>query len=651
MAAVDRPAVVAACVIATVAFSAYSQTLLPGVDLGDTGGFQAAVLWPETTARQGYPLYYSLARPFVDAVSATNPARGLNLFSALWAAVAVGLLVFVAGAITRSVVSGAVAGLFLAFSYTFWTQAVIAEVYSLHLALIGACLVTLNAYAARPTRALLALFFAVYALSFGNHLSMILLLGPFAVFLVQVSRPRFELFRPAVVGLAITFAALGALQYAPNFMSVWTGIDVAGGWHDRLATFWFDTTKADWRELSVLGVEASGARDRIAMWWWDAQQQFGLIGLAIAAIGAVRLWWISRAWATLVWLAFMTSTLFALTYNVGDTHVFLLPGHFWTAFAAGAAFAGLRSDLGSTSGSPDERRPAPTAYRILALASLCGVAAYIGWRAWITWPAADRHLDRRGAELVTRLTFGVSDDRALLVSQLDWQSENALLYTSRVERQDLTWVRLADVFPHFPFLVRDNQEIGRDVILTAAAAADVAAAYGPALPMVVDEALPAPSVTEQIALVPPGARYVLCLLTPPQDQQLDRSEVGRALSLLTGDHVPDRNESAYEVVAGVKGQPPEFHRSSNHPFTAHASIGSDIFSIRMDSWLPSDTFRRGGFGHVLRGRERVLFIERGLSLVWIAADGASSYAYAAGLYAPQPRFRIPGRVAQLAHNR
>ena len=70
-----------------LAFWAYTRTLLPGVDLGDTGGFQAAVLWPENSARRAYPLYYTLATPFIRAVSQDNPARGLNLFSAIWAAI------------------------------------------------------------------------------------------------------------------------------------------------------------------------------------------------------------------------------------------------------------------------------------------------------------------------------------------------------------------------------------------------------------------------------------------------------------------------------------------------------------------------------------------------------------------------------------
>ena len=129
-----------ACMVAMVAFWAYTRTLLPGVDLGDTGGFQAAVLWPEQSARRAYPLYYTLATPFITLVSAENPARGLNLFSAIWAAIAVGLLAAATARLTKSPLAGAASGLLLAFSFTFWTQAIIAEVYSLHLALVaGLC--------------------------------------------------------------------------------------------------------------------------------------------------------------------------------------------------------------------------------------------------------------------------------------------------------------------------------------------------------------------------------------------------------------------------------------------------------------------------------------------------------------------------------
>ena len=113
----------------------------------------------------------------------------------------------------RSLAAGIVAGLLLAFSYTFWSQAIIAEVYALHLALVGACLIALHAYARKPTTPRLAAFFALYAVSFGNHLSMILFLVPFAVFLLLTTPDRRSLFRPATLGLAALAALGGALQY------------------------------------------------------------------------------------------------------------------------------------------------------------------------------------------------------------------------------------------------------------------------------------------------------------------------------------------------------------------------------------------------------------------------------------------------------
>ena len=151
--------------VATIAFSVYARTLLPGVDLGDTGGFQAAVLWPETSARQAYPLYYGLARPFVQVVSPGNPARGLNLFSAVCGGLAVGLITYLAALLTTSLAAGAIAGVFLAFSHTFWTQSIIAEVYALHIALMVCCLLALYAYKQRPSQGRLAIVFAVYGFS------------------------------------------------------------------------------------------------------------------------------------------------------------------------------------------------------------------------------------------------------------------------------------------------------------------------------------------------------------------------------------------------------------------------------------------------------------------------------------------------------
>ncbi|MBI4266096.1 MAG: DUF2723 domain-containing protein [Acidobacteria bacterium] len=637
-----------AAVVATVAFWAYTRTLVPGVDLGDTGGFQAAVLWPEVSARQAYPLYYALARPFVAAASPGNPARALNLFSAIGAAAAVGLLTWLCASIARSLAGGVAAGLLLAFSYTFWTQAVIAEVYALHLTLIAACLVSLHAYATGPSTRRLAVFFAVYALSFGNHLGMILLFVPFTVFLLQTGRPR-ELVRPPVVLLAVALAAAGALQYWPNVMAVGGSIEAPDGWMNRLAAFWFDVTKQDWRDSMVLGLGPDQASDRLGMWWFDLRQQFGIAGIALAAAGAAALWRLSRPWAVLAATAYAMSTIFALTYNVGDVHVFFLPGHFFTALCAGCA-VGLVARRAPLYGAPGARRgvkPRPT---VVAAAVVVSAAfLYAGWRGWSTWPAVDRHDDRRGERLIARLTLGLDEQNAVLVSQMNWQLENVLLYAGRFQRPQVAWVRLDDVLPHFPFLVEDNHAAGRDLVATAEAAAQIAAAYGPRFALVEDAGLPAPGLSELVAQLPDGVPYVLCLLTPPRDESLDPDVMADVLAALTGGRTPARTEAAYELIAGISGERPLVYRASSRPFHVRFRILDEPFTVRMDSWLPTDTFRRPGFGHVIRGREHVLVLERGVNMVWLGRDGRPSPPfYAASLFAPKPRYRLSAATPQLA---
>ena len=656
-------AVIAAAIVATFAFWAYTRTLLPGVDLGDTAGLQAAVLWPEVSARQAYPLYYGLAAPFVRAVSTANPARGLNLFSAIFAAIAVALLTFLCSIVVESTAAGVAAGLLLAFSYTFWSQAIIAEVYTLHLALVLACCLALFAYADRPSRLRLWIFFAMYALAFGNHLSMILLFVPFTIFLLLVAPDRRALWAPITITMAVLIAAAGALQYWPNFASTWQQPGGSMPWSDRLATFWFDTTKADWRESMVMGVRPDQVAGRLGMWWFDARQQFGVLGLVIAGIGAVRLWMISRPWATLVLLAYAINTLFAFTYNVGDTHVFYLPSHLCTAFLAGAA-------LQSPVGRAFKARPAQTikARATGASALIALVFLYAGWRAWDTWPAIDRHDDRRAETLVTRLALGVHAQSAVLVTDLNWQVENALLYYTRWQRRDVPWVRLPDVQPHLPFLVRDNEVISRDMVLDAYSAREVVAAFGPLFSLQPDPLRASTDLLDEVSGLAPGTPYVLCLLTPPREERLDPTMLQSVLDMLTHGYPPAASRSAgsegessrrvgsaeggpaaYQVIAGLVGDAPIVTRADDYPFRINFRLLDDSYTVRMESWLPSDTFRRAGFGHVMSGREHVLTVERGVSFVWFDRNARpSNPVYAASLYAPGERFRISSVSPSLA---
>ena len=76
-----------------------------------------------------------------------DPAHALNLASAVEAALACGLSVLVAVELSGSIAAAIAAALLFAVSYTFWSQAVIAEVYALHIALVALTLLLLLRWA------------------------------------------------------------------------------------------------------------------------------------------------------------------------------------------------------------------------------------------------------------------------------------------------------------------------------------------------------------------------------------------------------------------------------------------------------------------------------------------------------------------------
>jgi hypothetical protein len=138
----------------------------------------------------------------------------------------------------------------------------------------------------------------------------------------------------------------------------------------------------------------------------------------------------------------------------------------------------------------------------------------------------------------------------------------------------------------------------------------------------------------------------MTVLTPPPGERLDEADLAAALDSLTGGRLPARTPGRFELIAGIRGERPSVYRSADRPFRMRFRLFDEALTVRMDSWLPFDTFRRPGFGHVLRGRAHVQILERGVNLVWISRDGrASAPVYAASLFAPEPRYRLLDGIA------
>ena len=549
-------------------------------------------------------------------------------------ALAGGLTAWVAAGLVESTVAGIFSGLLIGFSYTFWSQSVIAEVYALHLLMIAASLTALLAWSRRPTTTRLAAFFAVYALGFGNHLSMILLLPGFAVFLLFGSEkgPRGVL-QPRVMALAVCIAAIASLQYAWNFRGLWLADIPPADLREACGRFWFDVTKADWRESLVLGVPWTGLLERVRMYWFDLRQQFGSLGIGAAVLGAVYILWTRPARGLLITTTYLVNLLFALTYNVGDTHVFFLPSHLAVALFAAGGVKSLQSFA---------TRVARLPWTPPVVAGLCLLCPL--WRVFDTWPAVDRSCDRRPTAFLDGVVAGVTGQDAVFDVDMNWQVENALDYYVKYRRPDLVWFHTEEVLAHFPALARDNARIGRHVLATPLGRERIAAVYSGQFEALPDPQAIVPTLRELVARFPRGTPYALALLKPSPEFPVDERDLTASTLQLTGGRtrlVPERN---YQIMLGTVGERPALLESRDRPYRLATRIGDLSIDVRMESWLPADTMRRAGFGHIIVNRRHALTLERGISFAAFEGNGRVAFTtYRAGLLAPQPRYILQAR--------
>jgi hypothetical protein len=434
--------------------------------------------------------------------------------------------------------------------------------------------------------------------------------------------------------MALGIAALGALQYVWNFRGLWAMDPPPSSMADALGHFWFDVTKADWRQTLVATVSDSGLQNRPAMYWFDLHQQFGVPGVLLAIAGFTYVA-IRRPRAGLLLLAmYVANLLFAWTYNVGDVHVFFLASHYVVALCAGAGVAALTLRLPSRGVS-------------IAIAALC--LAYPAWRGYDTFPAVDRSWDDRPARLLEQFTASPDPSHssvlfpdAVFGLDLNWQVQNAVEYYMRRRKpgvpwftaEDLPWLTLTDVSAHFQRFVEANARLGREVIVTPEFARKLQALgyKGNVEPL---------TLADEFTAFQAGTPYALGILRPYEEFPLSRPELVAAWSALTGGSGDLPALRDYTIVVGRVGERPILVETGDRPYRVHTRVGSLDFDIRMESWLPTDTIRRAGFGQVLVNRRHFLTLDRGISVAAVGFSGVPNpVAYRSGIFAPIPRLLL-----------
>jgi hypothetical protein len=219
LAAGNRPLnrwdILAALLVGAGSLGIYGRTLAPGILYGDSAEFQTLAATLGVAHPSGYALYLLLAKVFTW-LPLHNLAWRVNLLSAVMGALAlVGMYWMIR--LLRGSRSGAILGVVIVgISRTFWSQTVIAEVYTLAAATVLAALLLLFAWQNDPPRRLRWLFLSTFLVGLSLHITVVVMAPAMVLFvcwtLVASHQPARQWGRTLGVGLA------GALAGAAVFL-------------------------------------------------------------------------------------------------------------------------------------------------------------------------------------------------------------------------------------------------------------------------------------------------------------------------------------------------------------------------------------------------------------------------------------------------
>jgi hypothetical protein len=379
----DPPGWLPVALLALTTLALYLRTLLPSVGEADTLEFQVVAAKLGVAHPTGYPLYVLLTKAFT-LLPWKNVAWRVNLASAVFATLAVLVLYDLLRGLTERPILSWLTALGFAFSTTFWSQAVIAEVYTLHNLFVVVVFWLLlrprpggEGAEVRQARRW-QLTFLLLGLSLTNHLTTVLLVPAVGLALLR-DRPRMDA-RDWMVGGGLFLLGLSVYVFIPmrwpalndgRWMTAQEFLTyVSGGQFQGALRLdgWRDPTR--WRIVARL-----------------LHGPFGWAGLVLAGLGVVGLAVRRRRALALTGATFVAFVVYGLSYYVADIAVFLLPAHLILALWIGSGVSFLVRRL-------DALAPAYAGIWRPALVALFALLPLS--RIWISLPVVDRSGDRGG---------------------------------------------------------------------------------------------------------------------------------------------------------------------------------------------------------------------------------------------------------------
>ncbi len=193
----------------------YLLTIYPGVggriNYGDSAKWQFLWAIGGTPHSTGYPTYLLLSKLFGNTLVFLEPTIRITSISLVSAIGTLFVLYKISEIFIRNKLAQFIPSILLGSTYVFWAQATEAEVYTLNALFVSLVIYLSILFHITTNIKWLIAALSVYAVSFGNHLTMVTLLPAF-IYIIYVTDYKLFLTRK-IIGLSIFIFGLGASQY------------------------------------------------------------------------------------------------------------------------------------------------------------------------------------------------------------------------------------------------------------------------------------------------------------------------------------------------------------------------------------------------------------------------------------------------------
>lgn len=463
-----RPTSVVAAVVFVLSLAVYVATCARTVTLVDSGELIVAAATLGVAHPPGFPVYTLVGHLF-SLLPFGSVAFRLSFMSAFFGAVAAALVALIVYEIERqpavvarsrrsggrkekgkrkgeappaaaeiAPVSGwlaalppAAAGLAFAWGAIAWSYAVVAEVYTLNLALLGGVLLLLLVFRRHVLleegnpRWLLPLAGLLYGLALGvHHVTVVLAFPAFAFLLLQ--KPVRRRLRAKTVAWTLAAGALGLGFYLYLPWAASREPLLNWGDPDSWQRFFWHVSARQF-QTNLFSGNAEQFFNHLGSFFKSLGAELTLAGVALGLLGAMRLWRRLR-WGSLFLLLLAVFGIgYAVNYDIAeDTGAYYLVTFLVLAVAAGAGLFQIAEWAARRRG---------WAVAAVALAALLPAANLV-----LHFTANDLRRDLVARHYVEDALAGVPTRGQLLT--LDWQLYSPFLYLHHLEgfRPDVTVV-------------------------------------------------------------------------------------------------------------------------------------------------------------------------------------------------------------------